>query len=261
MRHLLSVLMVLALTATAAAQDEEPSADERAAMHFRAAMSYFDDENFEQALVEFRSAHELSGRPEMRYNIGLTLERLGRWDEAAAAHEAFLEEAPDHPDAAEARTRMDRARGRAQREQETGERVSPVDGNDPVRDPQPLEEAEPVDESETNEGSRAAPWIVLGASAAVGVVALGTGLAAHGIHGELEDDCPGGVCPAERAGDVDKGRALARASTALTFVALAGAVTGVILFFVGGEEERTDRVALEMAPTRGGGYVQGRLTF
>lgn len=250
MRRLFSLVMVLGLTASAAAQDEEPSDDERAAMHFRAAQSYFADENFEQALVEFRSARELSGRPEMLFNIGLTLERLGRWGEAADAHAGFVEEAPDHPDASEARDRMERARQRAARERETGEQVPPIDGVDAVE----------TDEGDPSEGPGALPWVVLGASAAVGVVALGTGLAAHGIHGELEEDCPGGVCPADRAGDVDKGQALARASTALTFVALAGAVTGVILFFVGGDGD-DDEPALSVAPTRGGGYVEGRWAF
>lgn len=237
--------LVSVLSATAVAQEDEPTDDERAAMHFHAAQSYFDDENFEQALVEFQAARELSERPELIYNVGLTLERLGRWGEAAEAHRQFLAAAPDHPDAGEAERRMTRAEERAERERETGELVAPGDDDDQQDAP--------------STGPGALPWAVLGASAALGVAALGTGLAAHGIHGELEDDCPGGVCSADRAGDIDRGRALGRASTALSFIALAGAVTGVILFFVGGDDD--DDLALDVAPTRGGGYVQGRLTF
>lgn len=127
---------------------------------------------------------------------------------------------------------------------------------------EPSESGPGTDEPEPSDsGPGATPWVVLGASAAVGVVALGTGLAAHGIHGDLEDDCPGGVCAADRAGDVDKGQALARTSTALTFVALAGAVTGVVLFFVGGDESDDDGPAVAVAPTRGGGYVESRWSF
>jgi hypothetical protein len=114
---------------------------------------------------------------------------------------------------------------------------------------------------EADAGPGLAPWIVLGASGALGVVALGTGLAAHGLHGDLEEDCPDGVCPADRAGSIDKGQALARASTALTFIAIAGAATGVVLFFVGGEADEEDRASLDVSPLRGGGYVQGRLRF
>ena len=264
MRGLLVLALLASSAGNATAQGDEPSDDERAAMHFRAAQSYFDDENFEQALVEFQAARELSERPEMLYNIGLTLERLGRWDEAADAHRQFLEVAPDHPDASEAERRMTRSRERAARERDTGERVAP--GDDTLAenasaegDDTPGDAVQPPEPESGGPG--ATPWIVLGASAALGAVALGTGLAAHGLHGDLEDDCPGGVCPADRAGDIDRGQALGRASTALSFIALAGAVTGVVLFFVGGDDGDEDRVALEMAPTRGGGYVQGRLTF
>jgi len=258
MRVLLAIGMVLGTSVGALAQDDEPSDDERAAMHFQAAQSYFDDENFEQALVEFRAARELSARPELIYNVGLTLERLGRWDEAAETHRQFLEEAPDHRDAGEAERRMNRSLERAERERATGERVAPDAGDDTPDEA--IADRDAPDAPEAS-GPGALPWVVLGASAAVGIAALGTGLAAHGLHGELEDDCPGGVCAPDRAGDIDRGRALGRASTALTFIALAGGITGVILFFVGGDDDDDARVALDVAPTRGGGYVQGRLAF
>ncbi|MAQ13544.1 MAG: hypothetical protein CMN30_01915 [Sandaracinus sp.] len=221
--------------------------DQRAQLHYQAAVSYFEEESFEQALVEFRSAHRLSQRPELLYNIGLTLERLGRWDEAAEAHQAFLDAVPGHPDADEARARLERSRSRA-------EEMSDDEGQAPselVEDPGPAEA----------EGSSVVPWVVLGASGAVGVAALAIGLRAHAIHGDLEDDCPAGVCAADRQDDIDRGQALARTSTALTFVAAAGAITGVVLLLVGGGPDEDERVALEVAPTRGGGYVQGRVTF
>ena len=168
--------------------------DQRAQLHYQAAVSYFEEESFEQALVEFRSAHRLSQRPELLYNIGLTLERLGRWDEAAEAHQAFLDAVPGHPDADEARARLERSRSRA-------EEMSDDEGQAPselVEDPGPAEA----------EGSSVVPWVVLGASGAVGVAALAIGLRAHAIHGDLEDDCPAGVCAADRQDDIDRGQAV-----------------------------------------------------
>ena len=235
------------------AQDE---GDERAVLHFRAGTSYYEEENFEQALEEFQAAYRLSERPEMLYNIGVTLERLGRWEEAAEAHAEFLEAVPDGPNSAEARVRLERSRERAEREapdeEEEGAEASP-----PAEVETP---AEPVVEAEGS--SNVIPWTVLGVSGALAVVALGTGLAAHGKHGDLEEDCPDRVCPADRADAIDRGEALARTSTAFTFIAAAGAIAGVVLLLVGGDDDEDEsRATLEVAPTRGGGYVQGRLVF
>ena len=191
----------------------------------------------------------------MLYNIGLSLERLGRWSEAVEAHERFLSEVPeDHADAEESRQRLERARVRAERMgADDHVDVDPVPVSDPDPNPSPVVHA--------GDGPRLLPWMVMGASAVVGVVALGIGVRAHAIHGDLETACPTGVCSPNQQDDIDRGQALARTSTALTSIAAAGATTGVVLFFVGGDDEDEGRAHLEVAPTRGGGYVQGRVPF
>ena len=119
----------------------------------------------------------------------------------------------------------------------------------------------PPTEPEDDGGPNVLAWSTLGASAAVGVTSLITGVVGHGIAQDLDEDCPGGVCPADRRGDANRGRALARTSTALMFVAAAGAATSLVLFLVGGEDaDRPEPAAhLELAPLPGGAFVSARV--
>ena len=265
-----------------AASGESPSSDgsgdlneddARAATHFRAATSYFTEERFEKALEEFKEAYRLSRRPQMLYNIGLTLERLGRWSEAAEAHEEFLELAPADPQAEAARERLTRSRDRAQREASTGSGDPVVEPAARVSDATARVSAAPAPRPEDG-GPSVAPlavggWVVGGASVAFGVVSLVTGMVAHGIHRDLEARCPAGVCPADAEVDADRGRRLARTSTAFTFLAAAGAVTAVVLFIVGGDSDDDGdlarpggaRLRVDATPLPGGGFAAAMATF
>ncbi|HJL01669.1 MAG TPA: tetratricopeptide repeat protein [Polyangiaceae bacterium LLY-WYZ-15_(1-7)] len=254
----LALLGSLALLVVASSAHAQPSEeDERAEGHFRAATSYFEEEAFEDALREFEAAYRLSGRPELLYNIGLSLERLGRWREAADAHGRFIEAAPDNPNVETARERRDRALRRA----EAAERGEPEEREAGEGEPDAPNVDAPPTEPEDDGGPNVLAWSTLGASAAVGVTSLITGVVGHGIAQDLDEDCPGGVCPADRRGDANRGRALARTSTALMFVAAAGAATSLVLFLVGGEDaDRPEPAAhLELAPLPGGAFVSARV--
>lgn len=92
-------------------------------------------------------------------------------------------------------------------------------------------EESPSETDETGDprrGLRLAGLSTLGAGGAAGLVAITTGIVAHQQQQDLEADC-GGPCPASRQGDVDRGERFARASTALTFVALAGIGAGLTM--------------------------------
>jgi hypothetical protein len=77
-------------------------------------------------------------------------------------------------------------------------------------------------------GLAVAGWTSLGAGVAMGAAALGAGLRSHAMYQDLVDHCP---CP-ERGADIDRGQALGRASTALTFVGAAAGVAGTVLLVV-----------------------------
>lgn len=81
------------------------SHDDEARALFEAGLVAFESQRFESALLYFSRSLELSRRAKLHYNIGITLERLDRPREAAAAYTEYLEELPeaDNRDEVEAR--------------------------------------------------------------------------------------------------------------------------------------------------------------
>ncbi|MBX3271642.1 MAG: tetratricopeptide repeat protein [Sandaracinaceae bacterium] len=101
------LLIVLAASPSSSlAQAEGDSHTEQARALFEAGRVAFDAREYERALRYFTEAYELSRRPRLQYNIGVTAERLGRLEEALAAYERYLrEEEPDGPQRGEAEER------------------------------------------------------------------------------------------------------------------------------------------------------------
>ncbi|MEM9189319.1 MAG: hypothetical protein AAGF12_09090 [Myxococcota bacterium] len=92
-----STLVILgALTPVAVAQSGSTS-EEEAQGFFLAGRAAYDEGRYEDALQRFEAAHELSGRSELLYNIGLAADRARHDRRAVDAYEAFLAERPDTP--------------------------------------------------------------------------------------------------------------------------------------------------------------------
>lgn len=79
----------------------------------------------------------------------------------------------------------------------------------------------------------------VGVGAGIGLAAFLTGSFARRIHSELRIDC-GGPCPADRQGDIDRGRRLTRASAALTAAGVAALGVGVSLLIASSLEDEDD---------------------
>jgi tetratricopeptide (TPR) repeat protein len=87
-----------------AAQDE--AADGFARKVFAAGKAAFDIGNYDEALQYFQQAYELSGRPQLLYNIGQAADRL-RYDETALkAFAKYLQSVPDAPNRLEVEQRL-----------------------------------------------------------------------------------------------------------------------------------------------------------
>ena len=96
------VVLTLALNSRVSAQgaetaaSEEPNTyDEEARALYQAGRVAFDDGRFEDALGYFERAHELSGRPQLLYNIASAADRLRQNAVALEHFEAYLEALPD----------------------------------------------------------------------------------------------------------------------------------------------------------------------
>lgn len=89
MRSFALSLAVLVLPGAVAAAQE---GTEAARVEFEAAVEAYDRGAYEQAEVGFRRAHELSGHPDLLYNVYLAAERSGHLSAAAEALESYLAE-------------------------------------------------------------------------------------------------------------------------------------------------------------------------
>ena len=87
MRFILVCLVVLCSARAATAQDDKT---ERARIHLKAAIAYYDEARYEDAAREMEAAYQLKPLPDLQYNLAQCYERLGRYTDAATAYETYL---------------------------------------------------------------------------------------------------------------------------------------------------------------------------
>jgi hypothetical protein len=88
--HPVCLVAASLLASPVSAQDSE--VDAQAQIHFQSGRMHFDRGDYEEALAEFESAYQLSGRPGLLYNIYLSHQNLGQLEEAANALRKYLDE-------------------------------------------------------------------------------------------------------------------------------------------------------------------------
>jgi tetratricopeptide (TPR) repeat protein len=255
----LAVALALVHPSPASAQRPEDASapadtEQEARALFEAGRIAYENGRFADALPSFTRAFELTGRPALIFNIGQCLDRLGRSAEAADAYRRFLTAVPDAPN----RNFLEGRLAILDAEAARATRAAPVERDAPDAQPSDTQpsDTQPSDtqpsDTEATAPTRAlavtpadatratatddtplvAAVVLLGLGAAVGVAALGTGLAAEARHAALEADCPGRVCAPELAPGIDELRTLGLATDALLGVGgallLSGAVTLVV---------------------------------
>lgn len=260
--------LVLATTGTASAQADQASAppstrdDELARNHFESGRAYFSRAQYADAAREFQEAYRLSHRLPMLLNLSRALEEADRDDEAIAALDEWLQRSPaDDP----SRDEVSERRSRLTLELEA--RRAEAEAAEARAAQARAARTATTAETEHPEGGRRSTLRVLGfAGLGLGgaslVTSLATGLRAHSIHGDLEGRCDAsGACPADAASDIDRGRALARTSTATTFIGAGAVAAGLVMMLVGGDDEDAPRVTY--TPYVGPGYAGAglRLSF
>jgi hypothetical protein len=165
----------------AEAAGEVDAADAEARSLFDAGSMAFSHGRYEEALERFERAYDLSGRPELLYNIAATHDRL-RNDEAALEHfERFIADVPDTERSSEVEARIAVLRAQI-------ERASAPTPEDTARVAPPEAAPEPT-AAEEDDGSTWWIWagagvLVIGA-AVVAVVLLSGGGTQDPIEGNV----------------------------------------------------------------------------
>lgn len=165
--------LTLATSVTASAQSD--ASDEEARALYQAGRVAFDDGRFDDALEYFERSHELSGRPQLLYNIGSAADRLRRNAMALEHFEAYLEALPDAENRRSVEARIRLLRDALEHGREHGTAQDPADGSE-TEVPTPRETAQAGMEgsesgtqgpSEGPSESRTGLWVGLGVGAAV----------------------------------------------------------------------------------------------
>ncbi|MBN8614809.1 MAG: tetratricopeptide repeat protein [Deltaproteobacteria bacterium] len=248
------LLTLLSITLAPSRGWAQSSTDEEARLLFEAGRAAFSSGRYEEALERFERAHQLSGRAELLYNVGVSADRLREDARALAAFRAYLEalpEAPQHEEVQARITILEREVEAARRAPEPEPLALPDVPPDPPQPP-PLEPRPRV-----HDDTGASLAIAGGVIAGLGLVAAVTlGALALGENDALVRTCSPSCAPGASDG--------LTTLTLATDASIGVAVVGAALFAVGlaielGQGE--DEVSLTLAPARDGALLalRGRL--
>jgi len=195
---------------------------------------------FESALGSFRKAYDLTGSPDLLYNIATVSDRMRRDEEALEAYEGYLEARPKSADQEHVAGRIDvlrasiEARRRADLDARIAERSAAIEAAARVKSERPLTQ---------HVGPGPGPWITIGAGSAAivtGAVLVGLG---QRDQKNVESAVPGSsyAMVQEMA---DRGPRRTRAGVILMGLGGAGVIGGVIWQLTGGHEETMPEVSI-----------------
>ncbi len=189
-----AVLLVLCASSVVSAQESARDAYEQGREAFEA-------RRYDDALANFERAYELERRPELLFNIGSALDRLGRAEEAVIRYEAFLAAMPDAENRPYVESRLTILRSQL--------------------DPETVDDDQP--------GTPVAGILLTAVGGAAAITAAAVGGRALRVRNDLDERCPEARCTADDRADADTMHRLALTTDIMLGVAAAAVLTGVIL--------------------------------
>ncbi len=226
------------------------SRDQEARQAFLVGRDAHEAGDFETALAQFQASYAASGRPEILYNIGTSLDRLGRFDEALEYFRRYLEALPDAENHEFVRARMEvLQRLIDRREADAAATEAAYRAVDEARRPPSI----------------VPPIVILGAGAALGIVSVGLLVRGHGQLDDLEAQCEAGGCrmvdDAIDDSGVERTRRAVRALGIGGAALAAGGALWLLLQDRGSEDDGAEESGVQLRTSFGLGTVQLSGTF
>jgi tetratricopeptide (TPR) repeat protein len=265
-------------TAGAQQKTEKAAADVRARELFLKGDAAYAEGRYEEALAAFQEAYDLSGRPQLLFNISNSLERLGRYQEAVDALDKYLASGKAK-DRDVVQKRLANLKKRVEDQKKEQEKLAREED-----EKRQHEEAERKKREEAQGGAAQAnggptdgaaavppekpsgsivPWVLIGGGGVVLVTGAVFGVLTLGARSDAKAGCAdadaGHLC------DADARSALDREKT-FGLVADIGIVSGLVLggigtYFLLTEKPAEPKVKVGIRSLPGGGGVQVGGTF
>lgn len=217
---------------------------------FEAGTRAYQSGDFEAALSSFRRAYDLTGSPDLLYNIATVSDRMRHDEDALRAYEGYLKARPKSADREHVESRISvlreaiEARQRAEVDAQIEAEKAAMEAAARIKAERPLTH---------HVGPGPGPWITIGAGGATlvtGAVLLGLG---QKDQNDVESAPPGSSFSSVET-QADRGPRRTKTGIALIGVGGAAVLGGVIWQLTGGHEEAMPEVSI--GPT--GISVRGR---
>jgi len=247
-RGLLCLALLSSLAVRARAEDDKT---ERARIHVKAAIAYYDEGKYEDAAREMTVAYQLKPLPDLQYNLAQCYERLNKLDEAAGAYETYLAGRGDAPDRKVVQARIASLRERKKAADE-GKAAPPPPVEKVVLKTVVIYKEMPPPPGRAARFTAYALWVVAAAGVATGVAYAvlakqAADTVSNGGDRANPPDFEGQIRATQEAGRTYP--IISGVSFGLGAVALAG---GIALYFVGNKIDR-EAPKLTLAPSLGPG--------
>lgn len=240
-------------------------AETRARKLYREGDAHYAAGRYEEAVVAFAGAYELSPKPLLQYNLANAYERIGDYQSAAAALRRYLEspEASDVVSIRERVRRLDasaeaerkrqeelaRAKEESDKREQADDRPRAVPIQPPARD---SNAASSTDRGSDGGPSRTAPLIFTGVAAAGLGVGVASALISRSARTDAEAVCADDrVCVRTAESELDRHRRFALIADIGFGVAIASAGVAAYLFLRSGSSAKPDGdLAVNVAGSR-----------
>jgi len=263
----LAALLLVAPVARAQEQDSEErnlSADERARELYLRGDRLYAEGSYDEAVIAFEQAYELSRRPALLYDMANALERLGRYEEALHRLNQYIPSAPEHQrETVLKRIRSIEARAEEQRQRETDDDSAPQPAASPTS-----ESGRAVAPTPVVEEPASSPPVLGYAIGGAGLASIGVGIvfgiAASNARSDAEAQCidsgSGVVCPAAVDGLLSTGDSRALVADIAIGVGLVAVGVGAYLV-LSHDEDSGSSTALRAGASQDGGRMSLVTTF
>jgi tetratricopeptide (TPR) repeat protein len=238
-------LVAALLAATPALAQPSPEIRKQAETLFQKGEAFFRDQRYDDAIAAYQEAYRLSALPALLLNIAQAYRLKGDARKAIAHYKQFVEAAPDHEFAAEARVLIARLTAEVE-EQEAAEARAAAERAERERGPTRTVTVERTVPSRGSKGMRIAGI----ATGAAGMVAIGFGIKYALDVRRIEDELSSreGQWTEEALAKVKEGERAERAMVLLLGLGGGAVVTGAVLYVIGRPARDTGARSITVAP-------------